>query len=503
MELKFRTTSCSCLNACLREVQNGEETLEIRLPDGLPDIGKVLLGWGQPIVRSKEWRSQQIIVACGLMIWVLYAPEDGSSPRCLEGWIPYQMRWDIPESKRDGIIRLQLLPRFVDARTTGPRKLMVRSGLAFLAEAFVQSKEEFSIPEDMPEQIQLQSQRYPVRVMKEAGERSFHLDEELNFPPSAPQPERLLYYTLRPEITDQKVIANKVVFRGTAHLHLLYEAEGGQFQTWDFPLGFSQYAELEETRGPEAQADVALCVTGLELDLDDEGHLRLKAGLAAQYLVDELQMQEVVTDAYCPGRQLQLQTGRFQLPVTFDSRRETLSGDQTLKVSSNAVVDILHLADFPVAQKRGEETRFTMQNTLQLLSYGGSGALEASTCRWESEFTRSGNDSCTLLAQPGIPQEPQILFGSDTVDLHWEVPVRIDAFGTSDIPYVSDLELGEAIPASQDGPNLLLKRAGEGGLWQLAKQSGSTVEAILRANRLQQEPAPGQMLLIPICSGNL
>ena len=53
----------------------------------------------------------------------------------------------------------------------------------------------------------------------------------------------------------------------------------------------------------------------------------------------------------------------------------------------------------------------------------------------------------------------------------------------------------------ENRPSLLLQRMGEEGLWNLAKASGSTVDAIRQANGLQDEPVPGQMLLIPvICS---
>ena len=39
---------------------------------------------------------------------------------------------------------------------------------------------------------------------------------------------------------------------------------------------------------------------------------------------------------------------------------------------------------------------------------------------------------------------------------------------------------------------------GEESLWELAKTTGSTMDAIRRANNLENEPSPGQMLLIPI-----
>ena len=60
----------------------------------------------------------------------------------------------------------------------------------------------------------------------------------------------------------------------------------------------------------------------------------------------------------------------------------------------------------------------------------------------------------------------------------------------------------EKLPEQQDGsqrPSLILRRAGEEGLWELAKKTGSTVAAIRSANKLQEEPKPGQLLLIPVC----
>jgi hypothetical protein len=47
-------------------------------------------------------------------------------------------------------------------------------------------------------------------------------------------------------------------------------------------------------------------------------------------------------------------------------------------------------------------------------------------------------------------------------------------------------------------PSLILRRANGEDLWTIAKNCGSTVEAIEKANGLQQAPMPDQMLLIPI-----
>ena len=97
MEINFERKQISCLNTVLEQVQCGEQTLEIRLPEGMPDVGQVITAWGQPVARSKEWQDETLQFSGGMMVWVLYQPEDGSGERCIEGWIPFQMRWEIPE----------------------------------------------------------------------------------------------------------------------------------------------------------------------------------------------------------------------------------------------------------------------------------------------------------------------------------------------------------------------------------------------------------------------
>ena len=56
MDLQFSKSVCQCLQKATCKAINQEQTQEIRLPDTMPDIGRVLGSWGQVIVRGKEWR---------------------------------------------------------------------------------------------------------------------------------------------------------------------------------------------------------------------------------------------------------------------------------------------------------------------------------------------------------------------------------------------------------------------------------------------------------------
>ena len=491
MDVNFQNREIFCLSPALREIQNGEQTQEIKLTEGMPDVGRIVSAWGQPILRGKEWNADTLNYTGGMMVWVLYAPEDGSPERCVEGWIPFQLRWDIPEELPEGQIRLRLLPRLVDARTVSPRKILVRAGMGIMAEAFTPMR--IPVPEldEAPSGVELLRRTYPVRLMKEAGEKSFVLDEELAMPDSAPRPEQIVYYCVEPKVSDRKVLSEKVVFRGNTNLHTLCRGEDGKYYSWDFDIPFSQYAELSGEYGPEAQADFGLCPTSMELELDDEGRLRFKCGVTAQYGITDREQLSVVEDAYSPNREMTIQTQTLELPAILENRRETAYAQGNLPV--NTAADVRYLPDFPRQKYRESGVELELPGVFQSLSYGEDGSLGAATVRWDCSLSLNADENTLLTAIPS-PALVQASAGS----VKAELPLELTASAQQQLPVVTGLTLGEERKPDPSRPCLILRRAGGESLWQLAKASHSTTAAIREANGLQNEPSPGQLLLIPV-----
>lgn len=497
MEVQFGKKTLSYLDPVVREVRSAEQTQEIKLPDSMPDIGRIIAAWGQGILRGKEWRGGEMCLSGGLMVWVLYAPEDGTRETCIDTWIPFQLRWDLPGDLPDGRMRMLCMPKFVDARNVSPRKIMVRAGLSALGEAWVPRTAEVFAPEEPIPGMELLQKTYPVRLNREAGEKAFQMEEELILPPSAPQPEGVVYYRMEPKLTDKKVLGNKIVFRGSGNLHTLYRSEEGQLHSWDFELPFSQYSELDLEHGTDAQAELLLSPTGLELSLDDEGHMHLKAGITAQYLISDREKLSLTEDAYSPGREVQLQKQELTLPVLLDSRRENFYGEQTLPVPANVAADVSVSPEFPRQRRNGDEITLESPGMFQVLYYGEDGLLRSGTARWEDNRVIPADENSQIVAFP-TPSQPQANALRDQIQMKAEIPMELSAAARQGLPMVTGLQLGEPIQPDPNRPSLILRRAGEDGLWSIAKGTGSTLEAIRRANNLQNEPDPNQILLIPV-----
>lgn len=497
MEVNFESNMLDCMDFAVREIQNSEQTQEIKLPDGMPDIGQVTAAWAQPILRGKEWRADCISFSGGMMVWVLYQSEDGTQMQCIETWIPFQMRWDLPEETPEGVIRIHCLPRFADARVLSPRKMMVRTGMAVFAEALVPRTAEVFSSQEQPEDIQLLRSTYPVRLYREAGEKTFQLDEELKLPDSVPKPEKRISWRMQPQVLDKRILGGKLVFRGKGNLQVFYRSEEGQFHSWNFELPFSQFAQLEAQYGSDAQADVSIMPTNLELEQDEEGNLHLKAALVAQYLITDLHKLELVEDAYSPGRELEVHQTVLELPVVLEERMEVFSAQQQISAAANIAVDSWFMPDFPRVRNQLDTVELELPGTLQLVYYGEDGDLHCTNARWESRSQIQADSSSRIYAMP-MPAESQTTLGLDQIHVRTELPVRLQTMTLQNIPMVTGAQLGQKRMPDPNRPSLILRRAGEARLWEIAKDSGSTVEAIRRANKLQEEPVAGQMLLIPV-----
>lgn len=492
MELTFQKTSINCLETVLCDSTNLEQTQEVKLPDAMPDIGRVIASFAQVTIRAKEWTEGSICVSGGVMAWVLYAGEDGSGTRCIDTWIPFQMRWDIPAGTPEGEISVCVALRSIDARSVSPRKLMLRANVTASVQAF--SPQTILIPKAEGEAVELLSNTTPVCLMREAGEKSFLIDEEL----TAPNAEKLLTYTLSIQITDQKVMANKVVFRGNATAHVRYLDTSGALCCTDLDLPISQFAELDGELTPDADAFVTAFITSLEADLSDGGKLHLKAGICAQYRIDERIMLTYPQDAYSPTREIALQIEAFSIPCLLDAKYERVTCEQSAPADAQTIVDAVFYPEYPHVRIMDGTAQIAMQGVFYILYQAEDGTLRACAPRWEGSVTLPVAENVCVCALPTSVQKPQVRIGDGKLEVRTDMELFCRAEAKTEHSAISALDLGEERTPDPARPSIILRRAGGDSLWTIAKSCGSTVDAIRQINAISDAPAPNELLIIPV-----
>lgn len=498
MELQFDKTVIPCIRTAMRDTQVQEQTQDVRLPDGMPDIGKVLASWGQVIIRSKEWHSGGVSVSGGVMAWVMYLPEDGTEPRSVDVWLPLQMNWDFDEPQNDGVICVKPLLRSVDSRSISARKLMVRTVVSMLMEAMVSGDAEVYNSVQLPDDICILKNTYPVQMPIEAGEKAFTLEDSVTLPESQPPMEKLIRYQLQSELTEQKILADKIVFRGNANLHILYRGTDSRLHCWDFEIPFSQFGELKLEHGQDSVGRVCFAATNLEVEQADGGALNFKAGMTGQYVVYDCQIIEVVEDSYSPVRQVTPRVMKLQLPAVLDNVEHVVNVEQAVDVDAAIVTDISFYPDHPRIRKEQDAVTAELSGNFQMLYYDENDMIQCSNFRWEGDWTMRASKEAMIDMETACSGICNGIVNAMNVRAQSCIKINATTWTEGGLPMVIGLEAGELKEPDPNRPSLILCRAGEEGLWNLAKRTGSTVQAIKKANNLESEPDGNKLLLIPV-----
>ena len=494
MQLEFRKDKLPCMQPVVQDTQVQEQTQEVRISDGMPDIGSILCSWGQVILRGKEWDGDMITVNGGTMVWVQYLPDGGDTPETVECWLPFQMRWSVPDTHQEGMLLTQLLLKSVDARTTSARKMIIRSNVSMRITAMEHCQKEIFVPEEKPVDVQLHTLSYPVLLTTEAGEKAFSLEETF---PLGNHSAKICAYWMQPEIKEHRIMGDKVVFRGSGALQVLFQTPDGSLHSKTFEMPFSQYSELDTEYDDDV--DVVFCpvITSLEAELM-ESDLRVKAGITGQYEIRSRPVISVVADAYSPKREIMLQQDVLSLPGILESKVQTIHARRNTPSEGIQAVASQFLPCMPAVTAVDDGGQISLSGHFQTLLYDIDGSPQSDTGKWEQQLQIPIGDGGCLESRilPAGTAQSDIISGQ--IQQQGELILQTDTRMDTGIPMVTGLELGELREPDAGRPSLILRRSGKHSLWELAKAAGSTTEDIMKANGLSAEPYEDQMLLIPI-----
>lgn len=495
MQLQWNSRSCTYLQQTLAQVYHQEQTQEVRLPEQMPDISRILCAWGQPVLRSKQWRTDGVLLTGGITAWVLYLPEEGAKPESMEVWIPFQSRCDTAGGDQEGVIRACCCLRELDARMLSARKMMIRTTVSLMCESLQQTTVQVVSPPEDTGAVQLLRRHYPMQLRKEAGEKLFLVQEEL--PISGPAPKKILACEARCNVTEQSALGGKAVFRGQCRIHLVYLSEDERLISEECELPFAQFTDLDADYDKEATAQVMMALSSLETELL-EGHIHIKCGIMAQYVIFDRCLIEVAEDAFSTETVLQTDSETLFLQGVLEHARQPVEVSTNIPIPAVNMVDLTYWPDHPVVYREGDMAVAELPGCMQLIYYDENNVLRAEKYSCCSRTELPADATCRVDVVVWPDQQPVCHMTGEGTRLRCSCTAERITTAEHTIPMLTQLNPGEPILQDPDRPALVLRRPGGESLWELARHYGSSVEAIRAANGLESEPAPDRMILIPI-----
>ncbi len=498
MELQFYKKEIPCMRPVINQTVQQELTQEIKLPDNMPEIGRVIGAWGQVLLRGKQWHSSSLEATGGVMAKVLYLSESDSQPHCVEAWVPFQIQAEFPKADRDGKFNLCGHLRFADARSVSARKIMYRAGVTAVIDAFVPDNMLVYRADEVPKNLHLLTKTYPVCIPGEMGEKAFAMDELLSLPAACPPINQMVYCALRPEVIDKKLLAEKVVFRGMAVLSIFYVSEDGSFCSHDFEIPFSQYEELDYDYDDKAMVSVDLAVTALDVDVVEDGKIAMKAGVLAQYTVCGYHMLEVVEDVYSSTHETEMDKESLRINAVLDVHEEPQRIEAPVQAEVMRVLDVTCCCDGVEIKRNGDTVDMNALCWYQVLYYGTDGVLQSAFANGQVAWSIPASENAEVRAAVFVSGKPQCMSNGSGISIQSDLNVITTTVADQEMQMVSQIQTTQALTADPDRPGLVICRVGDIGFWDMAKKYRASPEKILSANDMEAEPEKGSLLIIPM-----
>ncbi len=473
-----------------------EETMELVVPDTLPDVSYVSDAVGTVVLRTKEARADALFASGTVQGCVLYMPEGESSPRGIEVSVPWSFTADCAGLDTAGRLSVRAELTGLEARIINSRKIVVRASLALTVRAYAAA--EASWCSDARGDAEILLKEHKVTAVSDVSEKTFSVTETAAIPASGPPIGRIL--GCRAEMTGSTVrsAGRRLILSGNAELEILYAAQmSGELAGARMTLPYTQTLELiGDESGTDCEAVVML--TGVYVKENQASEetvhtVSVELGAVAQLAVRRESAVNCVADLYGTSCATETDTDvcRIDAETSCESRtlslREQLSCDERVR----SVLSCAVTAGRPSAD--GASLRIPVR--MKVICAAGDGRPVSVEGR--AELTAD----CPAARGDGVSVDVADVSAAVTaggVEVTASVSAIVRRFCTAEIRYVSAVrEVPEENSAPR--PSIVVVRTGaDDDLWSIAKRYRTSRESIRRANGLEAdaEAVSGDMLII-------
>ena len=485
-----------------------EETAETIVPDYCPDIARIVSCEGKAFLQNRELREGRAMVSGAVRVTVLYTPENGGGLKSLEFSMPFQAESDSKGLAGCSSFLARVEIAALETRMLNPRKIFTHCRLNLYVCGFRPAMLNFG--EDLESEPALgMEKRYEeqtVNLVTAVAEKDFMFSDTVTLSAGREGAAELLGSRLSWQVTEAKLLGNKLIFKGFLFLHLLYRTADGECTSCQSELPFSQIMEMEQA-SEEAQVTVELQMTGVDIQIDgsdEEGRdITLTLYYHAMAVAREQSKIMLLNDLYSTLYPCSYDAEQIFVCPYYEKLQRRQSTRELLEigVAAEQLLDLSATCGSISVSREGTGAALRTAVTIRALYLDEGGACLAAERCVEVLCRLDLPSDCNISAKAICAEDLQ---GSLT-DRGIEVRMSVDFFAevTCNMRKISitAVRLDTEQPKEHgSAPSLVLRclRRQETA-WDVAKQYGTTIRAILEANQLEEEgeiPLE-KLLLIP------
>ena len=503
MELELNKQKITFYNNAYESGVIHEENSELIIPDSSPDMVRVVSSGGNAYVKEKSIEDGCVVLTGAVKGCVLYVAEGETAIRKLEINMPFCKKFEHSDICKDAPCIYDVCLTSLEAREINSRKLALRAHIGLNIQCYV--CESIEIAEDVAskDEFSVEIQNKDIEFYNPAfiKERSFTIIDDIEISGANSDFEAMLKNDVSLTCTDKKLIGNKAVIKGIAHIKCTYMTKDGIINVMTHNLPYSQIMDIDEF---EENCDLCIKMniraSDIEPSHDMSGDARY---ISVNILVDTAL---IVYTKGCITSIDDVYSTAYDICATFESLPlKKLCGHINKRVSVNETIEtansVKKILDTGIVLSHTHKNVDKIYNDahIQIMYMGDDDEIYCAQKKCGIECDIGANKNERVICVSNIGSETAS-GNENKIAVQFFVDYEISAIAGDKIHNLKSIDCGEMRNRAGDEATVIIKHIySEQSLWNIAKKYNTTISEIADANGLDcsETVAAGSMLLIP------
>ena len=511
MDLKINREMLTVSESIFDGIQEQSVELDYILPDYFPDIFKLVKCCIVPSVLSYSINGDTVSYELQADIKILYCSEQSNTLQCICQKMTFNKSIQLSETAEKPSVTLVPKTDHINCRVVNQRRIDMRGAVSIKIKITGERTQEV-ICDIFGMNAQMKKLPVEFAAKKISAFKSISASEdfELN---SSNQPVISIIRTYSViNVTDKKIVANKLVLKGEASVCVLYSCENG-LESMKFPVPFSQIVDmdcLDESFTCSVKAETASCDVTASADSNGDARI-LKCELRINVSCSAVKNlpAELVTDVYSTSFPCEFASSRLKIEQAPVEINELIQEKLTIE-SENGNVECVYDTwcvpkNINTAVNNEEKTLVVsgmIDYCVMIKNETGMPAIIEKTEAFEHTIPVNGISE-TSSADINVTSVDcsYTITSSDSISIKADLRITGNVFLSSSCEAVTEVNFDGSVKKVRDGDYALKLYYGVEGedIWEIAKRYSTSVRSIMEENDLDEERlTKSGMLLIPI-----
>lgn len=474
------------------------------VPDSKPDILNAVNTSGIAYVYKHELQDEKLKIDGGINTYIMYMPEGMEEGiRGINTTLDFSQEIDLEGTNQDMQTTVTTNIKSIETKVINGRKIGIKVALEMNIKAF--AKEEIEVVNDITEQedIQILKNEFEMNSLLGIGSTKIYAKDTVQID-NIDQLAEILKVTTNLIEKDVKISYNKILTKAEVEVKIIYLTEDNRIGIAKSKIPVVGFIDLPNV-SEENTYDVCYELKNIIIkpNSQEEHSIYVELEYEVSCRVYENKKINLIQDLYSPYTIFKVDRTAVNTMSNKMLIKQSKNVQETVNLKDIEGKKLIDVDSFVVMQKEtkiNSKILYEMELQLKFMFLGNNMQTEIKDATIPFEYVVENLERGETLNTQNdfeITTQDFVLQDGGNIACHINMKVQTDMYRKTNANLISSIEK-EKDREEQDYSLMLYIVKKDDKLWNIAKEFGSTTNAIIKTNNLENEEITiGQKLYIP------